>query len=461
MTVEFSTEPASDLGALLAFLSAGPTSVHALVGRYLAFHGRLYFGHLQWVFRRLREAVAAFDPETAAALTWSDVVLPDSRIAPRFLERYAPEFRDAYFEPAPCDGFERIPLFPAGVNEWRDTSLPPPFNIRLGAAERPGVGLLRGRAPSLFVSPHGSQLLDAAEATFWPAASSRAFARSVASYPSRQVQAPVAVVQDAFDATNVAHFLFDYVPRILHIAERLPDVARRCLFVIGGERSEWHGLILERICALHALRPEQFIFPCRPEVWALSEDVVFCSDQSLTHTHPLHMCHPRTMRMLRDLLDLRHLPSGTPDRVLVSRQDAARRRLANETELAEALAPGGFVRVRMSALDVPTQIATLARARHIVAPHGMGLAPLAFNEGGESLLEIFNERIGTDAYAFVARALGTRVQVQHGFESGRRNPRLRRRHRTDRGAGVPEFSFPAARPARYDACPVSAHHADE
>ena len=408
------TDPSLDLGAFLAFLSAGPASVEALVARYLTFHGRLYFGHLQWVFQRLREAVAISDPATATGLAMSDVILPDSRIAPRFLERYAPAFRDAYYAPAPLDRFERLTLFPASPNEWRDSALPAPFNIRLGAAERPRVDLLRGRAPSLFVSPQGCQLFDMENGTSWPAASSRAFARSIASYPQRHVEAPVAVIQDAFEATNVAHFLFDYVPRILHIAERLPDFARRCVFVIGGEPSEWHRLILDRIRALHALRPEQFIFPRQPEIWGLSDDVVFCSDQNLAHTHPLHMCHPRTMRMLRDLLDPRHLPSGTPERVLISRQDAARRRLVNETELADALAPGGFVPVRMSALDVPTQIATLARARHVIAPHGMGLAPLAFNEGGESLLELFNERIGTDAYAFIARALGIKYQFSTG-----------------------------------------------
>jgi hypothetical protein len=237
------TDPTSDLGAFLAFLSAGPTSVHELIGRYLAFHGRLYFGHLGWVFRRLREAVADADPSTAAGLVMGDMILPDSRIAPGFLELHASEFRNAYYAPAAPDRFERIALLAPGMNEWRDTSLPRPFNIRLGKAERPGVDLLRGRAPSLFVSSQGCQLFDAAEGSFWPAASSRAFARSVASYPRQQVRAPVAVIQDMFEATNVAHFLFDYVPRILHVAERLPDVARRCLFVIGGEPSGWHRLI--------------------------------------------------------------------------------------------------------------------------------------------------------------------------------------------------------------------------
>jgi acyl-CoA reductase-like NAD-dependent aldehyde dehydrogenase len=165
------------------------------------------------------------------------------------------------------------------------------------------------------------------------------------------------------------------------------------------------------------------------------------------------------MRMLRDLLDLRQLPSGTPERVFISRQDAARRRLVNETELADVLARGGFVPVRMSALDAPTQIATLARARHVVAPHGMGLAALAFNEGGESLIEIFNERIGTDAYAFIARA-GTRVPIQHGCQPGPRHARLRRRYRAGHGAGVSAFPFPFAAPARYDARPLT-HRRDE
>ncbi len=62
-----------------------------------------------------------------------------------------------------------------------------------------------------------------------------------------------------------------------------------------------------------------------------------------------------------------------PKRLYVDRRGSANRRLANETELIEALARRGFVPVRLETLKLATQIALFAQAEMIVAPHGAGL----------------------------------------------------------------------------------------
>lgn len=403
-----------DLGDLFNFLLDENLGVAGLLQRFLDYHGRFYFGHQMLLFERLRDAIRRSGQGGAESLGVRDVMLADYRINPAFLERYAPELRDAYFAEAPLDRFAVTRLFGPSPNEWCDTSLPPPFNMRLGQRERPGLALLRGRASHLFVSPHGCQLFDPAAGLCWPAASSRAFGRRVASYPQIAVAAPVAILQDEYEATNLSHFLYDYIPRILYIADVFPDLARRCLFLVGGEPQAFHKLLLDRVCAARQLRAEQFVFPKASEVWRLSDEVVFSTDQRINFLHPLHMCQPLTLAMVRGLLSPGKSPQDTPERLFISRADAGMRKLINEDDLVSALRKQQFVAVRMSELDAAKQIATLMNARHIVAPHGMGLAPLVFNNGGGSLVEIFNERVGSDAYAFIAKALGISYRFSLG-----------------------------------------------
>jgi len=60
------------------------------------------------------------------------------------------------------------------------------------------------------------------------------------------------------------------------------------------------------------------------------------------------------------------------------------------------------------------QIALLANAKRIVGPHGMGMTNIVFNHDGERLTELYSPEIGSDAYAFIATALGLEYAFQIG-----------------------------------------------
>lgn len=78
------------------------------------------------------------------------------------------------------------------------------------------------------------------------------------------------------------------------------------------------------------------------------------------------------------------------ERIYVSREGARRRRVSNEAELWAQLERRGFGKVRLEELTWVEQIEAFRGAKVIVAPHGAGLANLAFCRAGTTVVEFFN-----------------------------------------------------------------------
>ena len=77
-------------------------------------------------------------------------------------------------------------------------------------------------------------------------------------------------------------------------------------------------------------------------------------------------------------------------RLYVSRGHAKHtRRVENEAELVDALAPLGFEVIDPGALSPAEQVRAFAEAEYIVGPHGAGLTNLAFAPPGAAALELF------------------------------------------------------------------------
>jgi capsular polysaccharide biosynthesis protein len=79
------------------------------------------------------------------------------------------------------------------------------------------------------------------------------------------------------------------------------------------------------------------------------------------------------------------------ERIYISRQRAARRRVINEDEIWRALEAEGFVRVFLEELAWADQIAVMRLARVVVAVHGAGLANLLFCAPGTRVVEMVNQ----------------------------------------------------------------------
>ncbi len=82
--------------------------------------------------------------------------------------------------------------------------------------------------------------------------------------------------------------------------------------------------------------------------------------------------------------------TATGERIYLTRDNARRRRVGNEGELRALLEARGFVTVRAEELAWAEQIAVFRRARVVVAPHGAGLANLAFCAPGTRVVELVN-----------------------------------------------------------------------
>lgn len=82
------------------------------------------------------------------------------------------------------------------------------------------------------------------------------------------------------------------------------------------------------------------------------------------------------------------------------------RPLLNEPELEEMLAGLGYAIVQMSKFSPVEQVAMMAGARSIVAPHGAALTSIVFCPPGARVVEIMNPTIGTLCYFKIAQKVG-------------------------------------------------------
>ncbi|WP_027186028.1 glycosyltransferase family 61 protein [Desulfovibrio inopinatus] len=78
-------------------------------------------------------------------------------------------------------------------------------------------------------------------------------------------------------------------------------------------------------------------------------------------------------------------------RLYVSRHDAERRVLANESELAAAMEKRGFTVIAPGELPYSEQIQVFSQAEIIVGPHGAGLTNIVYSDNLRLLFEIFPE----------------------------------------------------------------------
>lgn len=91
-------------------------------------------------------------------------------------------------------------------------------------------------------------------------------------------------------------------------------------------------------------------------------------------------------------------------RVYVSRADADRRRVINETDVLEVLSAYGFESYRLADMSVAENVALFSQAEVVVAPHGAGLTNLLFTADA-SVVELFRPN-NTPTYFVLAQHAG-------------------------------------------------------
>lgn len=134
-----------------------------------------------------------------------------------------------------------------------------------------------------------------------------------------------------------------------------------------------------------------------------------CSRLTALSPLPLHHTTPRKAAFLRNLLGVQ---PGRPSRLLyISRGDAWRRRILNESALAQELAHAGFEIITIGGLGVRQQAALFSEARAVIAPHGAALTNLVFAPAPCRVLELIPSNYHYHQYAQLCEALGHRYQA--------------------------------------------------
>lgn len=97
---------------------------------------------------------------------------------------------------------------------------------------------------------------------------------------------------------------------------------------------------------------------------------------------------------------------GRSQHIYISRSQAGMRRIVNEEKLIDALTLLGFQAIVLESMPFSEQVATLAAAQVVVAPHGGGLTNLAFCRPGTKVVEIFSPDYINGCYWLLGHQVG-------------------------------------------------------
>jgi capsular polysaccharide biosynthesis protein len=321
------------------------------------------------------------------------------------VERLCPDLTRLLFAERDNTALQAVPLLDRCPNEIRDPGFPRPLGHMIGQPRRPGLVAYVTDDARAYVHPFQYQVLSADGAGMWLSASPRFLTRaSVPDLAVERLARTIVVVQDRFTFSNVSHFLYDGITRILHYVRHC-GLAGDELFVLGGIPAEYQALVCATLCRHLGIGLDAVLFPDRPRL-LVGRRCVWFSDQIEAHSFPAQMAHPHSITALSALCAQVPVPAGPARRLYISRADAAQRRVANEPALIEALSAHDFVPVELGNRPAAEQISLFKGAEFIIGPHGQGLAHLVMGGRLGRMIELFHPDNGNDCYALMARTAG-------------------------------------------------------
>ncbi len=219
-----------------------------------------------------------------------------------------------------------------------------------------------------------------------------------------------AVLLAAASGNNYFHWMTESLPR-LHLLEKAGwKVGEVDCYLINELQQPFH----QQSLALLGIKPSRLRRCAKTEVLQVGKLVV------PVLAAPSGCCPGWALAFLRNRL----LPSARPappQRLFISRRQAARRRIWNELELENALHELGFRTLYLETMPLMEQIANFASACLIVAPHGAGLSNLVFAPRHAALLELFAPAYVNECYRHIASLLGIRYSRLNGQPAGKIN----------------------------------------
>ena len=182
------------------------------------------------------------------------------------------------------------------------------------------------------------------------------------------------------------HWLLEELPRLIALK---PD---ECDTLIAHADHAYQ----REAFALHGFAGK--ILPAKRDAHHRCEQLIVPSIGQLT---------PTTLRALEKFTVPLRLASGPfGERIYISREKARRRRITKEGKLWKELKTQGFTKLHLEELTWQEQINAFRSAKVIVAPHGAGLANLAFCPTGTKVIELFHRSYVNGCYWQLAALKG-------------------------------------------------------
>jgi capsular polysaccharide biosynthesis protein len=236
---------------------------------------------------------------------------------------------------------------------------------------------------------------------------------------------------------NYFHWLHDVLPKIHLLATTGRGDVKLYLNIVND--LQWETLRLLRI------QPERVFNSADHEFLAASELVIpnfvgrvgacrvleaqwrgLSQEITMGNVDALVNVAMWTCTFLRESF-LSQVTSTTPNslRIYVSRRDASKKRgIKAEEEFSELIQGYGFKTIVLTGMKFVDQVDIFRSADVVLAPHGAGLANLAFCAPGTKCLELFSPTYVSDLYAVLSQIVG--AQYFYLVGAGRREWKTRR-----------------------------------
>lgn len=119
-----------------------------------------------------------------------------------------------------------------------------------------------------------------------------------------------------------------------------------------------------------------------------------------------HISYKFACRFLRQSFGPERISDKPSARIYVSRGNASKRRVRNETELVRMLADYSFEAVELSGMSVLEQAELFQSAEYIIGPHGAGFTNIFFSQKSTTLIELFAGRELPRFFVDICRDIG-------------------------------------------------------
>lgn len=228
----------------------------------------------------------------------------------------------------------------------------------------------------------------------------------------RVVKGTVATLLAGYGPThNVAHWLFDAIPRI-HLLKEAGLFERIDYFVVPAYSLEYHKYTLEKLNI-----PKDKVLVGGDGVHIQADRIVATSHPRGNRSYllPSWACTFNRESYLSD----ETCTEPKSRKIYISREDSKVRRVVNEDSLISMLKKYDFQIVALSKLDMEAQIKLFNEAELILSASGAGLSKLFFASPECQVIEIFSEGFVQTMYYNIAHFLG---MPYYGLVSKHDNP---------------------------------------